>query len=78
MSKLILGLSYLIDFVPTGLGFLTKWFRERFREMFREKRFAISRNKMGRFACFAVSRNGPFWRNMFRETMKQHLHFAKQ
>jgi hypothetical protein len=51
-----------------------KWFRE----MFREKRFAISRNKMGRFACFAVSQNGPFRQNMFRETAKQHLHFAKQ
>jgi hypothetical protein len=53
-----------------NVGFLTKWFRETFREMFREKRFAISRNMMGRFACFAVSRNGPFRRNMFRETAK--------
>ncbi len=52
------------------LGFLTKWFRE--------KRFAISRNKMGRFACFAVSQNAPFQQNVFRETAIQRLHFAKQ
>ncbi len=43
-----------------------------FREMFRETRFAISRSKRGRFACFAVSQNGPFRQNMFRKTAKLH------
>ncbi len=57
--------------VDRHVGFLTKWFRETFRETFREMHFVVSRNRRGRFACFAVSRNRLFRRNRFRETPKQ-------
>jgi hypothetical protein len=41
-------------------GHLTKLFCKMFCETFRDTRIAISQNKRGRFASFAILLNGPF------------------
>ncbi len=53
-DSVLMSSVLVISHVWAGIGFLTKWFRE----MFLETCFAISRNKMGHFPFFAVSRRG--------------------